>query len=373
MLTHGSLFAGVGGFELGFEAAGFECLWQVEFNKYCQDVLKQHWPNAALYGDINDVNGGALPPVDVVTYGFPCQDLSIAGRRAGLEGERSGLFFEAIRVISEMRKATNGLYPRVALAENVPGLLTADGGLAMGRCLEALAEIGAVGLEWRVLDAKYFGVPQRRRRVFLAAIFDSTAAGRGQIFPEPESVSRNPRKVNQAGQEVAGTLGGGSGDRGWAPDTDRMTFVPDQRNITPYTKSRRAQNKDDYETWVDGDISPTLNVFDNAGEVRATVISVAEQTYPDNLAQTTGTITKSWHKGPGNAQAEEGCIIPSSLGVRRLTPLECERLMGWPDSHTALGASGKAIADSRRYQMCGNGVAAPVAQWVGQCISDILL
>jgi len=232
MTTYGSLFSGVGGFDLGCDAAGWDCAWQVEYDARCRNVLARHWPDVNRYDDVRTVNGAELAPVDVITYGFPCQDLSVAGKRAGLDGDRSGLFFEATRIISEMRKATDDEYPRVAVAENVVGLLNADGGAAMGRCLDALAEVGALAIEWRVLDAQFFGVPQRRRRVFLVAVFDPRAASVGQVFPEPESVRGDLAAQRTPGQDIAGTLGGGSGERGWSPDTDRMTFVLDTHTHT---------------------------------------------------------------------------------------------------------------------------------------------
>ena len=113
--TVGSLFAGVGGFDLGMEQAGFTVLWQAEWDKHCQSVLRRHWPDCALYGDVTDVNGGEIPPVDVITFGSPCQDLSVAGKRAGLDGDRSSMFFQAIRIIKEVRDATEGVFPRVAV------------------------------------------------------------------------------------------------------------------------------------------------------------------------------------------------------------------------------------------------------------------
>lgn len=191
MTTYGSLFSGAGGFDLGCDAAGWECVWQVERDAVCRDVLAHRWPHANLYDDVRTVRGDQVAPIDVITFGFPCQDLSMAGKRAGLGGERSGLFFEVVRIIEEMRDNTDGVYPRVAIAENVVGLLNADNGVAMGRCLDALADIGAMGIEWRVLDARWFGVPQRRRRVFLVAVFDPRAAGAGQVFPEPAGHDRD--------------------------------------------------------------------------------------------------------------------------------------------------------------------------------------
>jgi DNA (cytosine-5)-methyltransferase 1 len=385
MTTYGSLFSGVGGFDLGCDAAGWDCAWQVEWDAKCRSVLARHWPNVNRYEDVRHVGavdvslagwaddglrssgtvadvdagqgpGSLLEPVDVITFGFPCQDLSVAGKRAGLDGERSGLFFEAIRIIREMREATGGTHPRVAIAENVLGLLNADGGAAMGRCLDALAEVGALGIEWRVLDAQWFGVPQRRRRVFLVAVFDPRAAGRGPVFPEPESVRRHSPSSNETREAVAGTLGGGSGNRGWSPDTDRMTFLPDRTGtvtttrakgpgntqveegllVPAFVKAKRAASVDDDESWRFDAVSPTLNAFDNGGDSRATV------------------------------------VMPTNIGVRRLTPRECERLMGWPDDHTRYAADGMEIADSSRYRMCGNGVAAPVAKYVAECVEAIL-
>jgi DNA (cytosine-5)-methyltransferase 1 len=372
--TFGSLFAGVGGFDLGFEAAGWEPRWQVEWDPKCQSVLARHWPNVARYGDvcdvgviplgrrpdderdglgpITDVDGresprGVLAPVHCITYGFPCQDLSVAGRRAGLDGDRSNLFFQAVRIIREMRDATGGRYPTFAVAENVEGLLNADGGAAMGRCLDALAEIGAVGIEWAMLDAQHFGVPQRRRRVFIVARFGAGGLGPDPLLPVREGCGRDFTARKQTGQAVAALTGTGVGTCG--PDDNQaqadhlipfraraLTAEKGQRNngteqnFIPFVKARRAQSPDDHETWKQNGPAPTLNGFDNGTESRAPVVTPVEH------------------------------------GVRRLTPRECERLMGWPDDHTRWAADGTEIADSHRYKMCGNGVAAPVAEWVAR-------
>lgn len=208
VLTVGSLFAGVGGFDLGFETAGFKVAWQVEWDERCRSVLARHWPDVPRYGDVRDVNGAELAPVDCITYGFPCQDLSVAGNRAGLDGERSGLFFEATRIIREMRKATDGRYPTWVVAENVAGLLNADDGHAMGRALDELADIGAVGIEWTLLDAQHFGVPQRRRRVFIVAWFDPRAVSVDPLFPVAESCQGHPQTGRETGSGVAASVGG---------------------------------------------------------------------------------------------------------------------------------------------------------------------
>jgi len=227
MLTHGSLFSGVGGFDLGFEAAGFHTAFQVEWDKNCQQVLGYHWPTVPRWFDVSDVSGAELPPVDVISYGFPCQDLSVAGKRAGLDGNRSHLFFEAVRIITEMREATDGRYPTWAVAENVAGLLNADGGSAMGRVVDELAEAGSLVIEWATLDAQWFGVPQRRRRVFVAACFDPATAGRcpDPLFSVSSSSSRDTQTSEKARQNVAEDVAAGVG-KDCPADTDGMTLVP---------------------------------------------------------------------------------------------------------------------------------------------------
>jgi DNA (cytosine-5)-methyltransferase 1 len=434
--TFGSLFAGVGGFDLGFEAAGYDCKFQVEWDKHCQQVLGYHWPDVPRWGDVSEVNGADLPPADVITYGFPCQDLSVAGKRAGLDGDRSNLFFEAIRIITEMREATNGLAPTFAVAENVVGLLNADGGSAMARCLDALAEAGAVAIEWCVLDAQWFGVPQRRRRVFLTACFDPATAERcpNPLFPLAESGARNPSEVEQTGKSVAALTANGVGTCGaddnqaqaghlipfrmlgfgHYTDGDEASAVKardykDATDLVAFTKGRRAQTSDDYETWDEDRPAPTLNEFDN-GDIRTTTAVVFDPSRRDGARpQLDGTCnTLTGHMGTGGnntpmvaqtraigiqgknigrqdknttngkGHTEEGdpmftltstdqhAVAQHDLSVRRLTPIECERLMGWPDNHTLHRADGKEASDSQRYKQCGNGVAAPVAQWIAK-------
>jgi DNA (cytosine-5)-methyltransferase 1 len=157
----GSLFAGIGGFDLGFEQAGFQTTWQVEINPVCRAVLADRFPHAQQFDDVCQVGQHNLSPVDVIVGGFPCQDVSVMGARAGLAGSRTGLFWEACRVLEELR-------PQWVVLENVVGLLSSNDGEDIQTVLKALAARGYVGL-WRVLDASGFGVPQRRRRVFMVA------------------------------------------------------------------------------------------------------------------------------------------------------------------------------------------------------------
>ena len=215
-MRFGSLFAGVGGFDLGLEAAGWECGWQVEWDPHCQQTLAHHWPTVPRWGDVATVNGADLPPVDVITFGSPCQDLSVAGKRAGLEGSRSGLFFEATRIIKEMRDATGNTFPRWAIWENVVGALSSRGGDDFEAVLKEMAGLGPSFIEWAVLDAQFFGVPQRRRRVFVIACFDPAIAERSgtQILAVGEGRRRNPSKGKPSRETSTGTLADSVGTGG---------------------------------------------------------------------------------------------------------------------------------------------------------------
>ena len=193
MLTFGSLFAGIGGFDLGFEQAGMTCLWQVEIDNQCNEVLVHHWSNVERLEDIQNVGRHNLRSVDLICGGFPCQDLSVAGKREGLSGERSGLWFEFHRVLEELR-------PRWAIIENVPGLLSSNGGRDFAVVLRGLAEL-RYGITWRVLDAQYFGVAQRRRRAFLVG---SLGDGRSaEVLFESEGSAWDSPPSRETGQGIA--------------------------------------------------------------------------------------------------------------------------------------------------------------------------
>jgi len=188
-MTFGSLFSGIGGIDLGLERAGMECKWQVEIDPFCRKVLAKHWPDVRRYEDVRTVGADNLEPVDVIAGGFPCQDVSVAGKREGLkEGNRSGLWFEYHRIICELR-------PRYVLVENVPGLL-ANG---MDRVLGDLAEIG-YDAEWQVLSAADMGAPHLRRRVFIVA-YPST----GQRVYAEEQIQAGGYAADNGGNDVAYT------------------------------------------------------------------------------------------------------------------------------------------------------------------------
>lgn len=552
-----SLFSGVGGFDMGLENAGMETVFQCEWDKHCRTILDRHWPTVPKWDDVSTLSGEHIlahaPVIDVVAWGSPCQDLSVAGKRAGLEGGRSGLFYEGMRIITELRKASNGKYPRISIWENVYGALNSNKGEDFEAILKEMVEAGSLLCEWRVLDAQYFGVPQRRRRVFVVAVFDSATANRcpDPLLPVSEGLLWHPTTRTTTRQSSASTVTAsiGSGSQwaaGTSPDGDFLTtsvtskwhkgsggpsgsehynmvveelpilidraafnqgenakypphisddpVIPSLVARGPhavFTKSRRAQSATDDETWVEGKPAPTLNSFDQ-GDVRATTVIVNEPMLIDGrrindvrvyespvqtlearmgtggnntpmLAQEPlvfqpGTmirlnggvwdgvvptlraeakrgdnephITYSIQDGRdieknqnGLGVAGEGApaytidqtgaqaiaysiredakvgnfsvteldhanslsalrpspqshhaqmfIAEPTMVVRRLTPLECERLMGWPDDHTRHKADGTEQADTHRYKQCGNGVASPVAQWIGEQLINL--
>ncbi len=232
-LTLGSLFDGIGGFPYAASFYGIRALWASEIVPECISVTKKHFPDMEHVGDITKLQGGTLPPVDIITFGSPCQDLSVAsGKRLGLAGERSGLFMEAVRIIREMKEATNHEYPKFAVWENVPGALSSSGRRDFKAVLEAFTETeipmpgsgrwanaGMVrgrgtDLAWCVYDAQYFGTAQRRRRIFLIADFRGERSG--EILFVPKSLSGyfaaggTPRQGPAAyAQNGAGTAGAG--------------------------------------------------------------------------------------------------------------------------------------------------------------------
>ena len=215
-----SLFSGVGGFDMGLENALMETVFQCEWDKHANSILYKHWPEVPKWDDVSTLTGKHIlahaPVVDVVAWGSPCQDLSVAGKRAGLEGGRSGLFHEGIRIIKELQEETNGQYPRISIWENVVGALNSNGGADFGIILNEMAEAGALAIEWSVLDAQYFGVPQRRRRVFVIAIFDPVLANRcpSPLLPVSESLPGHLAKSKPKRKSAATTLTEGVGTDG---------------------------------------------------------------------------------------------------------------------------------------------------------------
>jgi DNA (cytosine-5)-methyltransferase 1 len=199
MLTGVSLFAGVGGFDLAMQRQGVKVVASVEIDKNCNQVLAQHFPDATQFTDVTTVTGkdlinaGFTPSTGIITGGFPCQDLSVAGKRAGLAGERSGLFWEIARIVEETQS-------EYFIIENVPGLLSSNNGKDFGVVIGTMADLG-YSLGWRVLDAQHFGVPQRRKRVFIVGR-RATNGGVAEVLFKSEGLRRNPTQSNKERQGI---------------------------------------------------------------------------------------------------------------------------------------------------------------------------
>jgi len=288
----------------------------------------------------------------------------VAGKRAGLGGERSGLWFEFYRVLSELR-------PRWAVIENVPGLLSSNGGRDFAIVLDGLDELG-FDAAWAVLDAQHFGVPQRRRRVFIVA--GPRGRGAEQVLSLCESCGGNPETGRAAGEGVAGTLGAGSADsqRGWRGDLDSSgAYIPVSAMAvrTAQTGSNGwGIGVDEQAYTLDGAQGQAVIASTLRGRSHGDGVNMpgrgGEEAYGDNLI--------AYSLNARDARDARGPLPDRSLGnvaiqngVRRLTPHECERLMGWPDDHTRWTADGREISDSHRYRMAGNGVVSTVAEWIG--------
>ena len=370
-----SLFSGVGGFDMGLENAGMQTVFQCEWDKHCRTILEQHWPTVPKWDDVSTLTGEHIlahaPVIDVVAWGSPCQDLAVAGKRAGLEGGRSGLFYEGMRIITELRKVSNGKYPRISIWENVYGALNSNKGEDFEAILKEMVESGSLLCEWRVLDAQYFGVPQRRRRVFVVAVFDSATANRcpDPLLPVSEGLRWNPTTRTAKRQESANTvtasIGIGSRMRGFGDYINDDTASQASQSVAYPIQDGREIEKNQNGLGVVGegatdkvDGTKTTSVIAFASNQRAEVRDLDDRAVALSAE-------------PGTNQQTYLAIAEPKMVVRRLTPLECERLMGWPDNHTRYKADGTEQADTHRYKQCGNGVASPVAQWIGEQLRDL--
>ena len=388
-------------------------------------------------GDITKIHGDQIEPVDCITFGSPCQDLSIAGRRAGLAGERSGLFMEAVRIIKEMRSSTNGLHPTFAIWENVPGAFSSNGGEDFRAVLEELARVeqpdvsiprppkgkwskaGAItgngwSLAWRQLDAQYWGVPQRRKRIALVADFREQRAA--EVLFERTSLSRhfdpciptwqevteaagnsptgNDRMVGQQGGQAytlkirSGCAGGGKGALVQTEKTGTLSTLQDQ---TLFQEIPVLNDQGGGAMSVSYNITGTLRAAEHghqpivleSNQVHATVSQTGIcPTLPASMGMGGGYIPMITDRKVFDARGNGSeCLIAEKTVrwiVRRLTPVECERLQGFPDGWTDIGewvdSKGKKhkYADSPRYKALGNSIALPQWFWIAQKMKPYL-
>ena len=452
-----SLFDGSGGFPLAASLCGIEPVYAAEVEPYPIAVTKNHFPKMKHLGDVSKVKGGEIEPVDIITFGSPCQDMSIAGKRAGLkhadmgddETTRSGLFLEAIRIIKEMREATNGVYPRYAIWENVPGAFSSNRGEDFRTVLEefirvkekdaVMPDVPKAGwpyadcysgngwsLAYRVFDAQYWGVPQRRRRIYLVADFRGQRAG--EILLKPEGLRRNSAQRGTHGQETARCAKNSVGTAIGGVDRYNQSFLSGLAqtlrasgggDCTPTVLAPvavychqgngidRADTAGCNGKGVCEDKCYTLNTIDRHA------VCFPQQAYNKFIQEDIGATLKAsggtYGGGSENLVAEQS-FSPIRYIVRRLTPTECARLQGFPDwwgeipkkdnltddeytfwlnvrntyakinnkttkeysKEQMLSWYNKLHSDSSEYKMWGNGIALPNALYVMQGIAEVV-
>ena len=401
----GSLFDGSGGFPLAGVICGMEPVWASEIEPYPLRVTAARFPHMTQLGDVTKINGAEIEPVDVITFGSPCQDLSVAGKQAGIhDGARSSLFFEAVRIIKEMRAndAASGrpdelCRPQFAVWENVPGAYSSNKGADFQAVLQAFCDVrgndvhvpmpekgkwkkaGCIvgdgwSIAWRTYDAQYWGVPQRRKRIYLVADFGSERAG--EVLFESESLrgdsSQGGTPWQRASSDAEGSADGGCGGlvyclqgngidradtagcngRGWRTDASYTLNTLDRPAVALPINMMVATRceKDDLRTCFGvgklGDPQFTISAAHEHAVAYPTIALTLPAEHDESLCIDRG-------KDATDLVVEKG----RRYIVRRLTPLECCRLQGFPD----WWEDGVEGSDSARYKMWGNGIALPCA------------
>ena len=303
------LFSGIGGFHLGLKKAGYEInSYFSEVDKYAIEVYKNNFKNSNYVGSVTDVQSKDLPKINAITFGSPCQDFSLAGKRKGMQGNRSSLISEAIRLISECK-------PDFFIWENVKGTFSSNSGEDFWAIIQAFANIGGYRLEWQLLNTKWF-LPQNRERIYLVGYIAGKSPG--QVFPIRKRFETNttPKRKGDTSSCITATYGSVAGGR---------------QHIKVISKDTK----------------------DVIGDFRY------DEGYRERKNGNSPTIRANTSK------------IPIVNKIRRLTPIECERLQGFPDNWTKYGTKGM-ISDTQRYKMCGNAVTVDVVKAVSERLLKIL-
>lgn len=377
-----SLFSGIGGFDLGFQRAGMDIVAMCEIDKHARNVLARHFPNARLHSNVNYIgkDDHATGSIDIICGGFPCQDVSVAGKRAGLDGKRSGLWFEFARIIDEIAS-------KWVVIENVPGLFSSAGGRDFATIIQWLANRG-YGVGWRVFNSQYFGLAQRRKRVFIVASLGTT--GFAKVLFEQKSMSRNYSESRKKGEKNSNPI-----NECIENHSRCSSFTVDigAQDISPTLRANAKQSL----TSGSGDINSPLaismlkkaysmrednkaNTFSLTEVDKSLALQALQPAITSHHAQMLIADNTLWEASHGYdpvrvSNNQETCPTLSAkmgtggnnvplVGVRRLTPTECERLQGFPDGWT------DGQSDVQRYKQLGNAVSVNVAEWIGKRIME---
>ena len=355
-----SSFTGVGGFDLA-APKDWECVGFSEIDKYANMVLKYRFPDIKNYGDVNAIKWNEIPNFDILFGGTPCQDLSLAGKRKGLAGERSGLFYKFVEALKAKK-------PKYFIWENVKGALSSNQGWDFAEVLNQFSEAG-YSLWWQVLNAKHFGVPQNRERIFIVGFRGRSPP---EVFFEPE-VSTEDNEANPieltnnksisgrvyAPSGIAISLKANGGGLGVKTGLYAVQAVLTPSREKKRQNGRRFKNPEEPMFTLTGQ---DIHGVAMLGYTRSS--SGKEISY--HLKSESGTL-----KLPSGNQQE---YLLANSKIRRLTPKECERLMSWSDDWTRWGIDEKGntieISDTQRYKMAGNGVVSNVVKWL---IENVIL
>jgi DNA (cytosine-5)-methyltransferase 1 len=366
------LFSGIGGFHLGFERAGFKVnSYFSEVDKHAVAVYQHQFKDSTYVGSVTDVRGADLPRIDLVTFGSPCQDFSQAGSRKGLTGDRSSLIAQAIRLIGECR-------PRVFIWENVKGAFSSNDGADFAAILQAFVDIGGYRLEWQLLNTSWF-LPQNRERIYLVGHLAETRGDWGGVFPITKN-DRVPTELNsyeeeQHGKEELSSVSARTISSATAKMARDQTYIKvksatstgydiategDAINLTAINSSTRRGR-------VGKQQAQTLDTLCEQAVVTPKIIGYSRdakgKVVDRHLKDEAGTI----HTGSGGGGNTDQFV--QDYRIRRLTPIECERLQGFPDNHTSKGIYDgeiKEMSNTQRYKQCGNAVTVDVVQAIAE-------
>ena len=366
-MKYGSVCSGVEAATVAWHPLGWEPQWFSEIEKFPSAVLAHHYPDVPNLGDMTQFKEWPNDPINLLVGGTPCQSFSVAGLRKGLDDPRGNLMLTYLAIAAQYQ-------PKWLVWENVPGVLSSQRGRDFGTFLGALGQLG-YGFAYRVLDAQYFGVAQRRRRVFVVGYLGDWRRAAAVLF-ERESLSGHPAPSRKAREEVAPTVTQGapfSRTRNERVEAEALVakcltargagagnLDPETSNMLPIDFG--AQNSSSQGDSVSTQVTPTLD----KSKTPAVAIGWSEEL--NALTDVQPTIQRG-----GVGGRHEGVFVPSTQ-VRRLTPTECERLQGFPDDYTQIPWRNKAAddcPDGPRYKAMGNSMAVPVMRWIGEKIQEV--